>query len=125
MQDQFAKSAESHAKLAQERQHNLDQAGEQINKLEMELKRRTQELETAKERIGQFSQFNDRITLKEEHYKKEIVEVKQKNAELSELMQDYIEKTEHLEGIDIAIVLNKDSQGVFMEPKGGTFKTQR
>ena len=40
-------------------------------------------------------------------------------------MQEYIDKTEHLEGIDIAIVLNKDSQGSFMDSKSSSAKAQR
>jgi hypothetical protein len=31
MQEQFTKSAEAHAKLALEHQHNIEQANEQIN----------------------------------------------------------------------------------------------
>ena len=125
MQEQFTKSAESHAKLALEYQHNIEQAGEQINKLDSELKRRIHELESAKERINQFSEFNERITLKEEQYQQEIAALKQKNLDLSALMQEYIDKTEHLEGIDIAIVLNKDSQGSFMDSKSSSAKAQR
>lgn len=83
------------------------------------------ELESAKERINQFSQFNERITLKEEQYQQEIAALKQKNLDLSALMQEYIDKTEHLEGIDIAIVLNKDSQGSFMDSKSSSAKAQR
>ena len=125
MQEQFTKSAEAHAKLALEHQHSIEQASEQINQLDSELKRRMHELESAKERINQFSQFNERITLKEEQYQQEIAALKQKNLDLSALMQEYIDKTEHLEGIDIAIVLNKDSQGSFMDSKSSSAKAQR